>query len=142
MNESIDHKDITARLKFIGRLSKGDKINVKNMFIQQQNSWLDKLSRSFYYVDDRTNTLAFLIHTLKISFELFETCVKSNDAFSQIQARNLFTDLRTAKKGLINLKDTYADDVMFVCKLDALIEENDAKLEEIRSKFFANEKNL
>lgn len=138
MNEYKDCKDITARLKFISRLNKGDKINVKNMFIQQQHSWFDKLSRSFYHVDDRSNTLVLLNETICDSLELFNTYIQiPNDAYSQIQARNLIMDMRSTKKGMINLKDTYSDDVMFVCQIDALIEDTEAKLDEIREKYYS-----
>lgn len=136
MNEHKDCKEVTAKLKFISRLNKGDKINVRNMFIQQQNSWLDKISRSIYHVDDRSNTLTFLTQTLTEAIELFYAFIQNtNDAYSQTQARNLITDVRSTKKGMINLKDTYADDVMFVCQIDALIDDTEAKLDEIRDKY-------
>lgn len=139
MNESIDHKDITARLKFIGRLAKGDKINTKNLFVQQ-NNWFDKLSRSIYYIDDRGNTLVFLTDTLSKAFDLFQFYHVSAEPFCQIQARNIINDMRATKKGMMNLKDTYADDMMFMCKIDALIEETEAKLDEIREKYYSDPK--
>ncbi len=47
--------DIIPKLKFISRLNKGDKINVKNLYIQPNNI-INKISRSFIHIDDRTNT--------------------------------------------------------------------------------------
>ena len=51
--------DIIPKLKFISRLNKGDKINVKNLYIQP-NNFFNKISRSFIHIDDRTNTLIFV----------------------------------------------------------------------------------
>jgi len=123
--------DIIPKLKFIGRLNKGDKINVKNMFVQQ-NNFVDKLSRSLFNVDDRSNTLLFITETIKQGFELFEQYIQAvNEPFCKIQARNVLNDIRATKKGLLNLKETYVDDIMFTCKIDALIEGSEARLDEI-----------
>jgi len=47
----------------------------------------------------------------------------------------IILDLKNAKNGLINLKETYISDIMFICKIDALLEETDARLMEIESKY-------
>jgi len=73
-------EDIIPKLKFISRLNKGDKINVKNMYIQP-NNFLNRIIRSFFHVDDRTNTLMFVNHTVKKSFELFLEHINSNNHF-------------------------------------------------------------
>jgi len=127
-------EDIIPKLKFISRLNKGDKINVKNMYIQP-NNFLNRIIRSFFHVDDRTNTLMFVNHTVKKSFELFLEHINSNNAFDIILCQNIILDLKNAKNGLINLKETYISDIMFICKIDALLEETDARLMEIESKY-------
>jgi hypothetical protein len=58
------NEDIIPKLKFISKLNKGDKINVKSMYIQP-NNFYNKISRSFFNIDDRTNTLIFVQTTLK-----------------------------------------------------------------------------
>jgi len=47
----------------------------------------------------------------------------------------LYQDLRNTKIGFLNLRETYIDDVMFTCKIDALVEETDAKLTELETKY-------
>lgn len=125
--------ELVPRLKFIAKLNKGDKINVKNMYIQQ-NNLIDKLSRTLFHVDDRSNTLLFVSDTLRLGLEMLSTYLLSREPYFVSQARNLATDLRAAKKGLLNLKETYADDVMFTCKIDALIEECEARLDDLHTK--------
>jgi len=128
------NEDIIPKLKFISRLNKGDKINVKNMYIQQ-NNFIDKLSRSFFHIDDRTNTLYFVTNTIKKGFELFCQHIESNDDFDVIFCQNIYNDLKNTINGLINLKETYIEDVMFTCKIDALIEEIEARLHETQKKY-------
>jgi hypothetical protein len=126
--------DIIPRLKFISRLKKGDKINVKNLYIQP-NNFYNRIDRSFFNVDDRTNTLIFVQTTIKKGFELFNTHIAMVNPYDKILCGNLLSDLRNTKVGLLNLKETYIDDVMFVCKIDALIEETDAKLADLDTKY-------
>ncbi len=126
--------DIIPRLKFISRLKKGDKINVKNLYIQP-NNFYNRIDRSFFNVDDRTNTLIFVQTTIKKGFELFNTHIAMVNPYDKILCGNLLCDLRNTKVGLLNLKETYIDDVMFVCKIDALIEETDAKLSDLDTKY-------
>ena len=127
-------EDIIPKLKFISRLNKGDKINVKNMYIQP-NNFINRIIRTFFNVDDRTNTLMFVTHTVKRGFELFLEHINSKNPFDILLCQNIISDLKNSKKGLINLKETYISDIMFICKIDAILEETDAKLAEIESKY-------
>lgn len=126
--------DIIPKLKFISRLNKGDKINVKNLYIQP-NNFINKISRSFIHIDDRTNTLIFVNNTIKKGFDLFLQHIESNNSFDTILCQNILFDLKNSINGLLNLKETYGDDIMFVCKIDSLIEEIDARLIEIVNKY-------
>lgn len=126
--------DIIPKLKFISRLNKGDKINVKNLYIQS-NNFIDRVSRSFFHIDDRTNTLMFVNNTIKKGFELFLKHIENSNPFDHILCQNLLYDLKNSTNGLINLKETYCDDVMFICKIDSLIEEINARLVEINNKY-------
>jgi len=126
--------DIIPKLKFISRLNKGDKINVKNLYIQS-NNFINRISRSFFHIDDRTNTLMFINNTIKKGFEFFSKHVENNNSFDNIVCQNLLYDLKNSTNGLLNLKETYSDDIMFICKIDSLIEEINARLIEINNKY-------
>lgn len=131
---SVGNEDIIPKLKFISKLNKGDKINVKNMYIQH-NNFINKVSRSFFHIDDRTNTLYFVTNTVKKGFELFHQHVDSDSNFDVIFCTNIYSDLKNTITGLLNLKETYIEDLMFTCKIDALIEEIDARLHDIEKKY-------
>jgi hypothetical protein len=126
-----DEDDNISRLKFIGKIQKGDKINIKYMFVQPNNIFT-RIIRSFYYCDNRNNTLAFLTETVKKCFDELITHIGNGTLFDMTIANNIIQDFDNCKSGLINLKDTYNDDVMFCCKIDKIIQDVDARLEEIK----------
>uniref|UniRef100_A0A6C0KDT4 Uncharacterized protein n=1 Tax=viral metagenome TaxID=1070528 RepID=A0A6C0KDT4_9ZZZZ len=132
MNSNND--DIIPKLKFISRLNKGDKINVKNMYIQS-NNFYNWINRSFFNIDDRANTLMFVHTTVKRGFDLLLHHIDSTNPFDIILCQNLYNDLKNTQVGFSNLRETYIEDVMFSCKIDALVEETAAKLAEIESKY-------
>jgi hypothetical protein len=129
-------EDNISRLKFIGKIKKGEKINIKDMVVQPNNVYT-KIHRSLVIVDNRNNTLSFILDTVKKSFEelLFHLEKSKENLFDLNIATNMIQDLENSKTGLANLKDTYFDDLMFCCKIDTTIQDIEARLEEIKSKY-------
>lgn len=120
-------QETLSRLKFVGRVKKNEKINVKGLFVQP-NTFSTSVSRTFYYFDNKYNTLEFLRITIKDSFEIHKFYEKSETPFERQLSANILHDLSAALQGLINLKITYANDIKFGCDIDTLIEEIEAKL--------------
>jgi hypothetical protein len=121
--------EVISKLKFIGKIGKGEKINVKNMYVQP-DGFLTKISRSFINYDTRDNTFTFISGILKRSFEILSLHLNKKNSRDEIIANHLIKDITDSKTGIENLKETYADDVMFCCKLETLIEEIETKLAE------------
>ena len=115
------HKETIAKLKFIGKIQAGEKINVKFMFVQPVGI-ATSISRSLYYQDNRGNTLNFVRSTVKECFTIMDLYKSSEDPHDLLLYKHIATDLRESIKGLINLKTTYANDVMFGCEMDTLME--------------------
>lgn len=138
---NCDEDDNISRLKFIGKIKKGDKINLKYMYVQQNNIFT-KINRSFFSVDNRSNTLNFITDTIKKGFEELKVHIDNNTIFDSTIASNMVVDLDNCKNGLTNLKDTYNDDVMFCCKIDTILQEIDARVEEIKTNNKFINKNL
>lgn len=134
--------DVIPKLKFIARLKKGDKINVKNMYVQPMTLY-NRIDRSFFNHDDRSNTYLFVADVIKKGFDLFSQHVSSVTPYNEILCANIFTDIQNTKQGLIHLKETYNDDMMFTCKIDSLIEDIHARLTElaVKHKIKFDEKN-
>ena len=121
------NKETISRLKFIGKIQIGDKVNLKSMYIQP-DGLITQLFRSINQ-DNRSKTLIFLQDTITKTFEILKFYEKSTKASDQIMCSNLIVDLKNSKNGLNNLKETYTMDVKFVCDLDTLLQTIDAKLD-------------
>jgi hypothetical protein len=127
-NQSMEsNKETISRLKFIGRIQIGDKVNLKSMYIQP-DGLITQLLRSINQ-DNRSKTLIFLQDTISKTFEILKCYEGSTRLSDQIMCANLISDLRNSKNGLNNLKETYNLDVKFVCDLDTLLQTIDAKLD-------------
>lgn len=128
------NEDIISRLKFIGKIQKGEKINVRNMSVQP-DSIITRVYRSFINLDSRINTLNFVTHIIKKSFELINMHLVTKRPFDRIWCVNIINDINNSRVGLLNLKDTYSADIMFCCKIDTLIQEMDARIQDVYCKF-------
>ena len=124
---------IISRLKFIGKVQKGDKINVKYMFIQPDGIFT-RISRSLINHDNRNNTLNFVRNTITRSFDIIASYSLSNKELHRTIRLHIIKDLEQSKIGLLNLKDTYLSDIKFTCDIDTLLQEIDAKLLDVEQK--------
>lgn len=134
------NKEVISRLKFIGRINKGEKINVRHAYpFVQQNDVTTSISRTFYYKDNRANALSFVRNTIDRSFEIVHNYQYSDKKSDRVMSTRVIDDLRRAKQGIFNLKETYITDTMFCCDIDTLIESMDAKLSELEPEEKADE---
>ena len=53
---------------------------------------------------------------------------KSNKAYDNLIQLNIVEDLESAKLGMVNLKNTYADDIKFCCDIETLLEAVEVEL--------------
>jgi hypothetical protein len=121
-------QEIISRLKFIGSIKKGDKINTRHLYIQPAGM-VTSFSRTLLYPDSRSNTIDFCIGTIKRSYELLITYERSQNKSENQIYLNIIGDLKNALIGIENLKGTYIDDNKFCCDMDTLLEEIRAKLD-------------
>jgi hypothetical protein len=120
-------KEVISRLKFIGKVQKGEKINVKYMFVQPEGI-ATRISRTLFNQCNRQNTLNFVRNTVKRSIEIITSYKESKIDSHQYIVKNIIEDLRQSQKGIINIKSTYVDDLKVCCDLDTLLQEIDAFL--------------
>ncbi|MHA2038807.1 MAG: hypothetical protein ACW98X_20435 [Promethearchaeota archaeon] len=122
-----NHQEIISKIKFIGTISKHDKINTKQLSIQP-NGLYTSIDRTFFNTDTRADTLQFIQDNVSRAFELVITLERSLSKEELILYVNLVNDLHLSKVGLSNLKVTYRHDSKFCCDIDSLLELIDAKL--------------
>jgi hypothetical protein len=138
INRMNTYQEVISKLKFIGKLKKGEKVNTKQMYIQEEGI-MTTISRTFWVKDNRLNTINFIHETVKYSFELLYNYEKSKHLTEQEIAKNIINDLRKVNKGLENLKQTYVLDTKFCCDMDTLIEDINSRLLVYKDKFIEDE---
>ena len=126
-------REIITKLKFIGTFQPGEKIDVNNLRIEDKTLFTP-LKRLFFG-EGRDKTFNFLSLTIERSIEIIQNYVLSDRISERIYCSNLINDLFKAVVGLKNIQETYREDKMFVCNIDILIENVDAKLTEIKERY-------
>ena len=122
-----NQQDIITKLKFLGKIGKGEKINVKELTLQSEGI-LTKASRTLWYTDNRNNAQSFIQTTIQAGFSLINNLTKNNSNGAIQLINNILNDIRQAKIGITNLKTTYSDDTFFCCSIDTYVETLSAKL--------------
>ena len=131
-------QEIVSRLKFIGKVKKGEKINTRHMYVQPAGL-TTTISRTFINQDNRGNALSFCQDTVQRAFELLNSYRHSISSPDQVAFNHLLTDLRNATTGLHNLKVTYITDTKFCCDMDTLLESIEARLSDFKISEFDQE---
>ena len=124
--------DVISKLKFIGLIQKGEKINVRSICVQP-DTFITRFSRTFISIDNRTNAYNFIESVVNRSFEIV-TIALARDPIRSIDkrlVRNILDDLSKAINGIKNFKETYIYDTMFCCRLDALVQGIESRLKDI-----------
>lgn len=127
-----NHGSVIAKLKFIGNVQEGEKINVKYMYTQPKGLQTT-LSRTFYSCENRVNTINFLEATLDRAIELTYILKNSQKLVDKSTCYNLIRDIERSKKGIENIGKTYFDDLIFKSRIDTLIEKVNANMIDIMS---------
>jgi hypothetical protein len=132
-NKMDSNQEIISKLKFIGKIKKGEKINTRHMYVQP-DGLSTSIIRTFIYQDNRGNVLNFCQETISRAFELLVTYERSEKNTEQVLFGHLLSDLQQATNGLANLKFTYIADTKFCCDMDTLLQIITARLDGYISK--------
>ena len=122
MNSTSPHQETISRLKFIGSLRNGDKINVAGHHFVQQSGIATSISRTLIYPDNRANMIMFCQQTVNSSFEILAMYESMDLSQKKHLYTNLLEDLEQAIVGLSNLRYTYITDVKLACDMETLIQ--------------------
>jgi hypothetical protein len=119
-----------TRLKFIGMVKPGEKIFVNNDLSISSTNIITWLIRKIYYENGK-KTLEFLVSTVNRSFEIIQLNLLSDKSSDRAICKNLIKDLRDSRKGFINIKKTYENDLIVSCRIQTLIDSIDSNLRDL-----------
>lgn len=140
-------RDTLIDLEFISRINVGQKINVRFRFFQN-DGFATSLSRTFWNVDNKDNTLSFCDNTIKKSFNILKLCEadiikydSSSDDYQKsiTKIKNLLKLLCKTTIGLQNLQTTYAGFDRFIAQISLIISEINTEIEHRLPKYFDDE---
>jgi len=126
-------QDVITKLKFLSRVAKGQKINVKDMTLQDE-SWVTSASRSIWNIDNRNNTMTFIQNTITTAFNMITLLLKSDTVGDRQICKTIVSDIVSSKNGIKNLKSTYTDDTYFCCGVDTYVQMIEAHMTDLKSK--------
>ena len=126
-------QEILTRIKFIGTINSGEKLDTRNMKIEN-NTILTPFKR-MVFGEGRDTTFQFLHHTIERAFIIMHSLANTDKISDKMCCSNIMKDLDKATIGLRNMQHTYKDDKMFVCNLETLIETIEARMVEAKQKY-------
>jgi hypothetical protein len=125
------NKDIIINLKFIGTIQKGEKIDVKNSKVEENNLFTPL--RRMLTGESRDTSLQFINTTIDRSFEIINSYVHSDKLSERKFVTNVVLDLYKTISGLKNIQTTYNEDKKFYCKIEIILEDVNSKLNEFEN---------
>jgi len=129
--EEKNRENIT-KLKFIGTFQPGEKVDVRNLRIEN-TSIVTPIKRMFFG-ESRDTTYSFLNNTIDRTFEIISANCNSERLSEKLLCKNIINDLIKSVAGLKNIQKTYEDDKLFHCNIETIIESIQSKLSELKLK--------
>ena len=129
-------EDIQTRLKFIGMIQPGEKVDVRNLRIES-NTMITPIKRMFFG-DSREATYNFCLHTIESAFRLIYSLAANQKISDDETCVYILRDMQKAIQGLVNIQQTYKEykeDKMFMCKIETLIETVGFKVLDVKQKY-------
>lgn len=114
MSCNAQQRESIIKIKLIGTLKIGDKINTRYLAVQP-DTFATKISR-YMYGENRSQTIIFCRNTVSQCQELIKTMTDEN------MKKIIISDLDQAKQGLIALQESYSSDVRVVSELSEILE--------------------
>jgi len=135
---------IISRLKFMSKIKTGEKINIRELYIRDNESVVQRFLRSIKnyatiisgaeIVESKDATLQFIRETLNTAIDLIIIYKGQDDQFKNKLAELLIKNLEDAKGGISNIINTYNYDRKFLAEASATIETIEAKISSMKEK--------
>lgn len=113
-------QEVVGRLKFIGGIRAGDRVDTAALAVVPDTYYrraVRALRELWYAHESRDTTLEFARRTVAEAYAMLEEGGRTPD-----ESRMLVEGVVGVRAGLAALRETYADDRMFVARLDAFRE--------------------
>lgn len=137
-------QQVIGKLKFMSKIQHGEKINIRELFVRDNDSVLQRVFRSLRnattyissseIVESKESTLSFIQDTVNEAIALISIYRCENDKFKQNIADIIVTNLEGSKFGIRNLISTYQSDRRFISEAEAVIQTLEARINSLKEK--------
>jgi len=130
---------VNSNLKFLSRIHVGEKINIRDLFVRDNDSFVQRAIRTFRNVttyismsesvESKSATLEYIKFTINDAIALISYYRKDKtNALHQHIANSIVKDLESSKAGIRNLLCTYQNDRRFIAEAEATIQSLEARI--------------
>ena len=115
--------EILARLRFIGKTQKGQRINVSTMNHEDESMYTSTYRTLITRDESREKSLRFFKETVEEALRIVQRRLISERDYDHRIAHTILYNIREAKKGIQEMirGETYRQDTMFVSKVEAYL---------------------
>lgn len=137
-------QEVIGRLKFMSKILHGEKINVRELFVRDNDSVMQRVLRTMRNVgtflsasesvESKQATLDFIQDTVNSAITLIAIYRRDNDEFKKNIADIIVNNLEQSKVGIRNLIATYQSDRKFISEAEAVIQTLEVRINSMRQK--------
>jgi len=141
-------QDVIGRLKFISKIKSGEKLNVRELFVRDNDSVLQRVIRTIRnfgtylsasdVVESKEATITFIQDTLNQAINLIMIYCKEDDEFKKNVASIIVENLEKSKIGIKNSIETYQNDRKFISRVEAIIQTMEIRIKSMKEKGYMN----
>ena len=115
--------EILARLRFIAKTTRGQRINVSTMTHEDESIYTSTYRTIFTRDESRDKSLRFFKETVEEGVRIVQRRLASARDYDHRIANTMLWNIREAKKGIQEMTkgETYRQDTMFVSKVEAYL---------------------
>lgn len=134
---------VIGKLKFISKIKAGEKINVRELFVRNNDSVLQRFLRSLKnystiisgseVVESKEATLEFISNTVNDAINLISIYRKEKEDFHQKIADLIVNNLEISKDGIKNSIKTYREDRKFISHAEAVMQTLETRIKSLRN---------
>lgn len=142
-------QNVIGRLKFISKIQDGEKINIKDLFVRDNDSVFQRLLRSIKnystyisgsdIVESKEATLEFIQEAVNDAITLISLYREGNITFNTQIADIIVKNLEEAKGGIHNSIRTYRYDRRFISHAEAVMQTLEARIKNLRDNGLMND---
>ena len=147
IESNVKVQEIISHLKFLSKVQPGEKINVRDFYVRDNDQVLQRFLRTIHnfstllssseIVESKEATLFFIQNTVNNAISIIGAYYNKDD-FKQRIANIIIGNLEASKSGIRNLIATYQGDRKFISNAEAVMQTLEARIKSMQTNGYMN----